>query len=366
MSKLEIVRFAPRKGTENFFDDLKKNIDTYFKEKNIEPRGNARMVWKTVAMAAIYFVPYVAMTFGIGTLHPVLFYLSWFVMGIGMVGLGTSVMHDGNHGSYTNNKRVNGLLGGVIHVLGGYDVNWRIQHNILHHTYTNIEGLDEDIDTGGLLRFSPHSAYHKMHRFQHIYAWFLYGLLTLNWATLKDYQAVIKYDKIDLLRKEKLTLKQALLQISMYKVIYYAMLIVLPILFSEMTWWAVVIGFVLMHFTAGIALSAIFQLAHVMGEAEFPKPNDDRKMENNWAVHQLLNTINFAPTNKPLSWFIGGLNYQIEHHLFPHICHVHYPKLSVIVSKTAQMHGLPYQVQPTFRSALVEHGRMLKELGRQA
>jgi linoleoyl-CoA desaturase len=89
-------------------------------------------------------------------------------------------------------------------------------------------------------------------------------------------------------------------------------------------------------------------------------------MEDSWAVHQLLNTTNFSPGSKVTAWFIGGLNYQIEHHLFPQICHIHYPKISAIVAETAREYNLPYNVQKTFIHAIWEHGRMLKVLGKSA
>ena len=202
-----------------------------------------------------------------------------------------------------------------------------------------------------------------MHRFQHVYAWFLYGLLTLQWATIKDFKSVIEYEKLGLLRKERRSLRRALWEIAWTKAVYYLIFLGLPLYFSQVGWGWVVAGFVLMQFIAGLALSCIFQLAHVMEGAEFPAPTDDKKMENNWAVHQIMNTLNFSPRSRIMSWFIGGLNFQIEHHLFPHICHVHYPKLSLIVRRTAQQYGIPYQVEPTFVSALATHGKMLKKLG---
>ena len=228
-----------------------------------------------------------------------------------MVGVGCAVMHDSNHGAYSKKKFVNTIFGDIVNVVGGYDVTWRIQHNILHHTYTNIDGLDEDIDAGGLLRFSPHAKKHGMHRFQHIYAWFLYCLLTLQWVTYKDYRLIFHYERNNMLHKEKISLKKALLELSIYKVIYFTYILVLPIMFSGMPWYYVVYGFLILHFTAGLALSCIFQLAHVLETSEFPAPPDDRKMENNWAVHQLLNTANFSPRSKLVFWFVGGLNHQI-------------------------------------------------------
>jgi linoleoyl-CoA desaturase len=258
---------------------------------------------------------------------------------------------------------VNKYIGDIVNLVGGYDVTWRIQHNILHHTYTNIEGLDEDIDAGGLLRFSPHSPKKAIHRFQHIYGWFLYCLLTIQWVTYKDYRLILIYDKKGLLKKEKLTKGQALTELTIYKVIYFTYILVLPIMFSGMPWQYVLAGFGLLHAIAGLGLSCIFQLAHVLESSEFPLPSDDRKMENSWAIHQMLNTADFSPKSKWVCWFVGGLNYQVEHHLFPHISHVHYPEISKIVKQVAEEYGVPYKVMPTFVNALGEHYKMLKKMG---
>ncbi len=364
MSKLNIVRFAPKNG-EGFYDTLKKNIDEFFKENNLAPTGNSALRWKTVAMLALFFVPNILIITGVGAASLWLFFGLWFLMGLGMVGIGCSVHHDSNHGSYSSKKIVNKIVGDVVNLVGGYDVTWRIQHNILHHTYTNIEGLDEDIEVGGLMRFSPHAKKHPLHRYQHIYAWFLYCLLTLQWVTYKDYRLLFQYDKKGLLKKENITLKSALIELSIYKVIYFGYVLVLPIIFSGMPWQSVLAGFMILHFTAGLGLSCIFQLAHVLESSEFPLPTDDRKIQNSWAIHQLLNTANFSPRSRIMYWFIGGLNYQVEHHLFPHISHVHYPQIAKIVKSTAQQYGLPYQEMPNFVIALVEHGKMLRKMGRE-
>lgn len=362
IKRLELVKFAPR-GGEGFYDTCKKKIDAYFKENNIDQHANGAMVTKTVLILLMYLVPYAVMVSGVFNNSLLAFLSTWFMMGIGMVGVGCSIMHDSNHGSYSTNKSLNKLLGKVIVLVGGYHVTWKIQHNILHHTYTNIEGLDHDIDAGFFLRFSPNSKHYKMHKFQHFYAWFLYGLLTLQWATIKDFRQIYNYHKLDLLKKEKKTLKSAMIEVAVYKLFYYAGVVALPIIMGA-PWLWVVGGFVLMHFVAGVLLSAIFQLAHVMEECDFPNPDDNRKMENNWAIHQLTTTANFSPKSKVLSWFIGGLNRQIEHHLFPHICHIHYKKIAPIVKQTAKEYDLPYYEQKTFVGALAHHGKMLRKMGK--
>lgn len=363
IKKLDIVRFAS-KNSDGFYDTLKKRVDAYFTENNIDPHGNVSMKMKTFAMVSMYLIPYFVMVSGVAT-NLWVFYGLWFMMGVGMTGIGCSVMHDSNHGSYSDNKTLNKYLGKIIALVGGYEVTWKIQHNILHHTYTNIEGLDDDINAGVFLRFSPHSKKYFMHRFQHIYAWVLYGLLTLQWATVKDFRQVYDYHKKDLLKKEKLTLSQAMIQLVFYKLFYYLYIIVVPVFVMGLAWQHVLIGFVIMHFTAGFLLSVIFQLAHVMEGCEFPMPSDDKKMENSWAVHQVLNTANFSPRSPLMNWFVGGLNRQIEHHLFPHICHVHYKNIAKYVKQTAEEFGLPYQEQPTFLHAIVVHGKMLRKLGNE-
>lgn len=319
---------------------------------------------KTVVMVSLYFIPYFVIVSGLASVSLWLFYPLWLIMGLGIVGIGASVMHDSNHGSYTESKAVNNFLGSLLNILGGYALNWKIQHNILHHTYTNIAGLDEDIDAGAIIRMSPDKPLKPYHRYQHIYAWGLYCLMNLFWITAKDFKLLFRYDKNNLLIKQNTTLRKAVIELALLKVVYVTYIFVLPIMFSGVAWYHIVTGFVLMHIIAGFSLACIFQPAHVVETSDFSSPTDDRKMENYWALHQILNTADFAPDNKIVCWFIGGLNFQIEHHLFPQVCHVHYPKIAKIVAKVAGEYNIPYIVMPTFASAIAAHGKMLKMLGR--
>jgi linoleoyl-CoA desaturase len=272
-------------------------------------------------------------------------------------------MHDANHGSYSKFKWVNSSLSYVINFIGGNVLNWRLQHNVLHHTYTNIHGSDEDIEGPPFLRFSPHKQRKNIHRFQHYYAWFFYGLLTISWATTKDFIQLKRFKDMDFSQIPKKYTKIVWGLIA-GKSFYFLYLLALPMIFSPVSVWLTLLGFMSMHFIAGIILSSIFQSAHIMPESEFPAPTEEGKMENGFAVHQILNTSNFAPKNPILSWYVGGLNFQVEHHLFPDICHVHYNKLSKIVKETTAQFGLPYYSHPTFTGALFQHFKMLKQLGK--
>jgi linoleoyl-CoA desaturase len=358
---LTTVRFNNKLNAE-FVKAVRTNVNRYFKENNISRFANLQMKIKTVAMLCIYFIPFIVMlTAGIelAWVH----YLLWLLMGIGMGGIGLSVMHDANHGAYSKNPKVNKWIGNVIVLVGGYSPNWKFQHNVLHHSYTNVEGHDEDIDPGNLLRFSPHAKHFKAHRFQHIYAWLLYSLMTIVWATTKDFKQLVRYRSQGMEKYTGKSFGTMLTEVILTKILYYAYIIGLPLLFAPVSWIVIVTGWLLMQLTAGFILAIIFQPAHVIPTSEYPVPDDAGVIEENWAIHQLHTTSNFAPNNKWLSWFVGGLNFQVEHHLFPNICHVHYKKIAGIVEKTAKDFGLPYYSQPTFRSAIIEHGKMLKKLG---
>ncbi len=360
-SQKQFVKFTP-KSKSGFYDTVKERVKAYFQNNHIIKNANTKMRIKTLVMISLYVVPYLVMVCGLAA-HNTWFFISlWFIMGWGIVGIGASIMHDSNHGAYSTSKTTNYFLGSLLNYVGGYSLNWRIQHNILHHTYTNLHGLDEDIDASMLIRLSPHKKRLAIHKYQYIYAWFLYALMNLFWITVKDYRNLIRYKKANLLKKERISFGKAIFLLTLYKVLYFAYILVLPILFSGMPWYWVLAGFVLMHLICGLALACIFQPAHVLEHSEYPMAQEG-KIENNWALHQMLNTTDFSPKSKVLSWFIGGLNYQIEHHLFPEICHVHYPGIAPIVKKTAEEYGIPYHVIPTFAGALIAHGKMLKFLG---
>jgi linoleoyl-CoA desaturase len=348
----------------DFFTTLSQRVNEHFKSNGITKHANGEMFIKTLAMFVIYFTPYfLILTETVTGTWPLIGLC--ITMGIGVAGIGLSVMHDANHGSYSNKPWVNDLLGYSLNVVGGNAFNWKVQHNVLHHTYTNIHDVDEDISPRGVLRMTPHGPWMFFHRFQHFYAWFFYGLMTLVWVIVKDFVRLGKYEKDGLVKKQKTTFVKEWLVMMSTKVLYFVYILVIPMLVLSITWWQWLIGFVIMHYVAGFILAIIFQPAHVIDGTEYPLPDDEGRMENSWAIHQLHTTTNFANKNMMLSWYCGGLNFQVEHHLFPNICHVHYRKISPIVQATAKEFGLPYKAAPTFIDALWLHAKLLKELGRK-
>jgi linoleoyl-CoA desaturase len=354
------IRFAS--GRADFFSTLNQRVNEYFKSNNISRYANAEMKLKTVVMYSIYLLPYILMITGVVNNAWAMF-LMCLIMGFGLAGIGLSVMHDANHGGYSNKSWVNNLLGFSLNIVGGNAFNWKVQHNVLHHTYTNIHDVDEDISPRGILRMTPHGEWKFFHRFQHMYAWFFYGLLTLVWVLVKDFMRIIRYHKDGMVKKQRANIITEWTILIASKIFYASYIFVLPALLLPVAWWQILIGFVAMHYVGGFILAIIFQPAHVIDGTEYPMPNDEGKMENCWAIHQLLTTTNFANKNRILNWYVGGLNFQVEHHLFPNICHVHYRKISHIVQRTAEEYGLPYKSEPTFIGALVGHAKLLKQLG---
>lgn len=358
--KTNVVNFN-RHDQPEFYKELRQRVNNYFKENNISRYANTNMKIKTVFMLCLYFVPLGLMITGaVNSLGWVL--MLWILMGMGMSGIGLSVMHDANHGSYSRNKTVNRALGFLANFLGAYHINWKIQHNVLHHSFTNVEGFDEDIETP-IMRFSPNQKRRSFYKFQIFYAPILYGLMTINWFLTKDFLQLSRFNKKNLLASQGLNMKKALWQVVFNKVWYLGLTLVLPMIMVDLPWWQILLGFLLMHYICGLTLALIFQPAHVLEETSFYKTDENGSVENNWAIHQMRTTANFANKSVLFSWFIGGLNYQVEHHLFPNICHVHYRKISNIVKETAKDFNVPYYEHKTFAGALKSHFSLLHQLG---
>lgn len=350
-----------RKINKEFASALRKRVADYFKENEIQKHGNTHMNVKLIIALSLFIVPYIIMIAGLITSFTGV-YMLYLIMGIGTAFIGTGVMHDALHGSYSANSIKNKIVGFSATLVGADPETWKMQHNVLHHSYTNIEHADEDIAPRYVLRFTPNQPLRWFHKYQHFYAPFFYSLTTLVWITYKDFVKTWNYHNIGLIKK-KSDAWSLTFRVLIRKIFYYGTILVLPAILLPISFGWIVLMFLSMHIVTGIILSLVFQLAHIMPTSEFIE-QEEEMVEENWLAHQLLVTSNYAPKNPIVTWFTGGLNHQVEHHLFPNICHVHYPKLADIVSETAREFGIPYYAEPSVASALRSHFKMLKDLGR--
>ncbi len=338
---------------------LRERVEEYFRNTGTPPRDCWQMYVKTAVLLAGFASSYVllvlvAQTWAEGLLLAVL-------LGLFAAGIGFNVQHDGGHHAYSNFRWVNTLMAMALELLGGSIYLWRWKHGIFHHTYVNISGHDADIDLGLLARLTPHQKRRAFHRWQHLYLWPLYGLLVIKWQLVGDFRKLITGRMGT--RPFPRPRGWDLVILAAGKVAFFAVAFGIPLWFHP-------IGIVLCYYAvaglvAGIVLSVVFQVAHCVEEAEFPVPHATTgQIEHAWAIHQVETTADFARSSRVTAWLVGGLNFQIEHHLFPRISHVHYPALSTIVERTCREFGVRYTAFNSFRAGLLSHFRWLRRMGR--
>ena len=281
-------------------------------------------------------------------------------LGLALAALGFNVAHDGNHGAASPSKRVNRFLGATLDLLGGSSYVWRWKHNVFHHSFPNVEGLDDDIDLGSLCRMSPHQPRRPYHRWQHLYMWLLYGFIAPKWQLCDDFAAVARGRIGDHPFPRPRGLDLAVFIGG--KLAFLGWAFALPLRFHPPG--AVLLFYAVAAGVQGLALSIVFQLAHTNQEAlSFSQEETGAAVGKEWAVHQVETTADFARRNRLLTWYVGGLNYQVEHHLFPRISHVHLPAIAGVVEQVCREHGVRYHAHPTLGSAMASHYGWLRSMG---
>ena len=345
-------------STSNFHSELKRRVNQYFEEKKKSSTGNFGLFFKAILFFTAYVGLYVHLVYF--TPAALLAVVECILLGCFTAAIGFNVMHDGAHGSFSNSKTVNRLAAISVNFLGASHIMWSMKHNIIHHTYTNIDGVDDDIEIKPYLRMCTTQKRYKIHRFQHYYVWFLYTLLHLIWIFLTDYQKYFK-KRIGSVPIKKLSMQEHL-GFWGAKLGYAVLFMVIPIIKVGFLKW--MIGFLIASMVTGFVISIVFQLAHTVEHLEFPVPDGDtNKIENEWAIHQVLTTANFATKNTLISWLVGGLNFQIEHHLFPKVSHIHYPAISKIIKQTCAEFDIKYTEFKRMRHAVMSHAMYLRKMG---
>jgi linoleoyl-CoA desaturase len=347
-------------GSDKFIRELRHRVDAYFERTGQKRRDCPQMYFKTATILLASAAAYVLLVF---------FAAHWYfavplsiACGLAIAAIGFNIQHDGGHRAYSDHQWVNRIMAMSLDLMGGSSYMWDWKHNTIHHTYPNIHGHDDDINLGFLGRLAPEQKRIPIHRIQGIYLWLLYGFLAIKWHFIDDfYQVAI--GKIGDHRIPRPRGRDLVVFIA-GKVVFFSMVFGIPMLFHP--WYSVLACYALAAFVSGVVLAIVFQLAHCVQEADFPMPIETAtgpRMQTEWAVHQIHTTVDFARGSRTLSWLLGGLNFQIEHHLFNRICHIHYPALSKVVEEACAEFGIRYVAHRTFWSALASHYHWLVEMG---
>lgn len=345
--------------TSAFTREVKAGVATYFREHNLSDKAKPEMIVKTVILLTVIFGSYALILSNL--FQPVIMLFLAVAMGVAFAAMGF-VGHDALHGAYSSNSKINQILGLSFDILGANSYLWKITHNGIHHTFTNVVDMDEDIRViDPMVRLSPGSKRYWHHRFQHLYAWFLYSFATISWIFVKDYRYMFasQLGPYENPRRPQ----SEIVQMIGFKTLNLLWTLVIPLMVIDLPWQYIVFGYLVMNMVAGFILGVIFQMAHVVDVIDFVQADSNARVEDQWMVHQLKTTANFATTNRLLTWYVSGLNHQVEHHLFPKICSDHYPAIRGIVEDAARRHGLPYHCFSSFSAAIASHYRLLKHLG---
>jgi linoleoyl-CoA desaturase len=350
---------SPKFGGDNAFQlELRRRVDEYFRASGRRQRDCSQMYVKTAIVVAGFVGSYVGLVFVAQTWWQGL--LLAVLLGLSAAEIGFNIQHDGGHQAYSNHPWVNTLMAMTLELIGGSSYLWRWKHVVFHHTYVNITGHDTDVDLGLLARLTPHQKRRAFHRWQHLYLWPLYGLLAIKWQLIDDFRKLIN-GKISNQRFPR-PKGWALVIFVAGKAVFFTVAFGIPSLFHP-------VGVVLSYYAVaglvtGIVLSVVFQVAHCVEEAEFPLPRESSgRLDNAWAIHQAETTVDFARQSRVVAWLFGGLNFQIEHHLFPRISHVNYPAISKLVDETCRDFGIRYTEHKSFRAGLASHFRWLRRMG---
>jgi linoleoyl-CoA desaturase len=352
-------RFTRDVAASAFSRTLAARVDDYFLESGRARYANAGMVAKTILAFGMWIASSVWLMAGELTALGVIG--AYLVHGFSQLFMTFNVGHDANHGAYSTSKSVNRLLGFVFDLCGGSSYMWRLMHNASHHAFVNVRGADTTLISGDVFRFSPHDARRPMHRYQHLYAPFIYSLSTLDWVFTKDFRWLFhrSFGNRTIDRHPR----GELVALFAGKAFYYAYILIIPLLVLDAPWWAILAGFTLMHLNLGFTLALIFQPNHFNEWAAFPQADREGHIATDPIRHIFDTTVDYAGGNPVATWFLGGLNLHVIHHMFPRICHVHYAPLSRILRSTAEEFGLSYRETGTITRAFADHLRWLKELG---
>ncbi|MEZ4920702.1 MAG: acyl-CoA desaturase [Saprospiraceae bacterium] len=356
------VRFKSNPRKDEFIKVLRERVSNYFEENNTTQYANTEMVIKTIVSIVAWFGLYALILSGVFSGSFGMLVLGFTLLGFVNIFIAFNIMHDATHDAYSSKKWVNDLWSYSMNFIGGNQYLFRRMHGA-HHGYVNIYGIDVTLEAHGLFRFTPDEPYKKFHRFQHIYTFILYSLAMLQWTVMKDFKWFFGEAHIGNQKNIKHPFREYVILI-ISKIWYFGATLVLPLMILSAPAWQIVIAWIMLHILPGLTFALIFQVTHVYDGTTYPLPDNNGDIDNNYALHVMDTTADFSRHNKLGSWLMGGINIHVIHHIFPTVCHVHYPALTKILKEVADEFGIVYQENPNFWVALRKHYVILKHLSK--
>ncbi len=356
------VRYKSNKRKDEFARDLIGRVNAYFKENNLSKYANGQMVFKTVLFLVAFAIMYsliIANVFS-GSLWTLL--LAFTGLGFINIFIAMNIMHDACHNAYSKDKKTNRQLGYTMNLIGGNSYLFTKMHDA-HHAFVNIHGIDVTLESHGLFRFTPHEPYAPKHRWQHIYVSIVYALVSIHWVFVKDFKWFFIEDSIG--NEKNINHPRSEMWILLVtKLLYYSYALIIPLVVLNVPFWAVLLGFLCMHIPSSLFFALVFQITHVYNGTHYPLPDERGNIQNNYFMHVLETTADFSRKNDLWTFFMGGINLHVAHHLFPTICHVHYPALTEIIRETAAEYGIQYYENPGFWNAYGKHLKLMHMLSK--
>lgn len=358
----KVVRFKSNRSKDEFAKALRMAIARYFKENNISRYGNREMHLKTVFAAVTWLAVWALIMSNILSEYPLAVLAAFTLLGYVNIFIAFNIAHDACHDAYSKNPKINKIMGYSLNFVGGNSYLFRMMHNA-HHQYVNIHGTDVTLETHGLFRFTPDEPWKPVHRFQHIYTPVLYALAGIHWAIVKDFKWFFGEAHIGNNKYIKHP-KSEYVALFVGKIVHFGLHLILPMIFLNLAWYWVIIGYFCLHFLPGLTFALMFQVTHIFDGTHYPIPDEEGNIDNNYAIHVLETTADFSRRSRVGSWLMGGINIHVIHHIMPSICHVHYPAVTKILIDVANDYGIEYNENRTFWQALSKHMRLLHHLSR--
>ncbi|TNF46233.1 MAG: hypothetical protein EP305_11755 [Bacteroidetes bacterium] len=355
MKKIKFLE-EPENG---FYRTLQARVENYFVENNISRYGNWKSALKFILFFGIMSTFYSLMILSEG--KPVaLFLFYWFMIGAFVIFSAASVIHDATHNVLSRHQWVNELFLRYMNLVGADGYIYRYKHNVAHHPYTNIPGIDVDLEQSNVVRVTPYSKKLKSHKYQDWYMKILYPFyFTVFWLIFRDFR-YYKMEYVGTIKTNHNPWHQVLLVVT--KIVYFTIFLIIPMIVLPVPFWLVLIGFFILHLGSGFVAMFALLSNHVVEDSLFVVPDENGLIHCSWGEHQFRTTDDYSPDSAFISYMFSGLNHHVAHHLFPNYCnHIHLPAVTKIVRETAEEFGLKYRYN-SIHGGLMSHFRLLTKL----